>query len=145
MRLLYVPEVCADTSYYALLNCFGTIILHISSFRLHSLAAIWLLVLIANTLKGQSLTSLSRPSQHSMLNTQKTSLEGKKFGVTCSYLLAILTVQCDPELSLVASVLRLSVVHGPVRYHLAFAFLLYAQCGNPPLFAKKLVHSCGIY
>jgi hypothetical protein len=44
---------------------------------------------------------------------------------------------CDPELSLVASVLWLSVVRCPVRYHLAFAFLLYALCGNPPFLLKS--------
>jgi hypothetical protein len=94
--------------------CF-TIILHISPSRLHSWADIWVLVLIANNTE-RTIPDLVCPGRVScsMHNTQKTSLEGKKLGVTRSYLLAILTVHCDPGLSLVASVLWLSAVCCPL-------------------------------
>jgi hypothetical protein len=112
--LCILPEVCADTSNYALLFYF---IYHPLDCIYDYLADIWVLVWIANNTE-RTIPDLVCPGRVScsMHNTQKTSLEGKKLGVTRSYLLAILTGLCDPGLSLVASVLRLSIVRCPLSF-----------------------------
>ena len=137
----FLPEVCIDTSYYALVS-----VLHISPSRLHSVADIWILVLIANTLKRQSLTSFVPAKSAQYAPHTKTSVEGKNL-VHILIPIGNTGGECDPGLSLVASVLRLSVVLCPlsvVPWGTHWHLLLFTLCtaGIPPLIPKPgLFHS----